>query len=88
MFRKDCEDFLWDSKVDMRQSFFMVAECVENEDKQLTNSKCTTVNLKDGGHLFFNVHIVDNERYQRLYDFYTLFIHRIADKVRQLGFAK
>ena len=70
----------------MRFSMFMVEECIENEDLELTNTKNTTINLNKGGDDFFMAHIEDKERYQRLADFYSDFIHRTVTKVRQLGY--
>ena len=64
--RKASEQFLWDSKVSMRHSVYMVEEYIENEDDDLTISKCTTVALGKGGHNFFRGHVEDKDRYKAL----------------------
>ena len=57
------EDYLWNSKVPMRHSMFMIQEYIQNEDLGLTSSKNTTIVLSKGGDNFFKAHIEDNERY-------------------------
>jgi hypothetical protein len=44
----------------------MIGECIENEDKALTNIKRTTIALNKGGHNFFIAHLGDKERYEKL----------------------
>ena len=47
----------------MRHSFYIVEEYIENEDKALTKTKNTTINLSKEGVNFFIAHIENNERY-------------------------
>ena len=49
------ENFLWGSKIKLRNSFKLVEEYFWNEDNdlKLTNTKCTTVVLSKGGDNFF-----------------------------------
>jgi hypothetical protein len=72
----------------MRHSMFMIEECIENHDMQLTNTKKTTIVLRKGGDDFFKAHIEDKERYKRLVDIYYSFIHKTVSKVREVGFNK
>ena len=46
--RVACEGFLWGSKVGMRHSMFMIEECIQNDDLNLTNTKNTTNLLRAG----------------------------------------
>ena len=55
--RLTSEDFLWNSKVGMRHSFFMIEEYIQNDDKALTNVKCTNIVLNKDGYNFFIAHI-------------------------------
>ena len=57
------ENFLWDSKVGMRHSMFMIEEYIQNHDMRLINTKCTTSALNKGGLNFFKAHIEDRDRY-------------------------
>jgi hypothetical protein len=82
------EKFLWDSKMWERHSFKLVEEYFWNDDKALTNAKCTTIVLNKGGDDFFVAHLEDRERYQRLVDKYADFIHRTVIKARQVGLTK
>ena len=63
----------------------MVEEYIQNEDKTLSNTQRTTVNLNKDGGWFFVAHIQDKQRYQQLVDFYANFIARTVAKVRQVG---
>ena len=83
--RLACEGFLWGTKVPMRHSMFQIEECIENEDKALIYTKSTTINLSKGGDNFFLAHIEDKDRYERLVDNYSPFIHRTVSKVREVG---
>ena len=47
----------------MRYSMFMIEECIENEDKALTKTRNTTINLSNGGDNFFRAHIEAKKRY-------------------------
>ena len=60
----------------MRYSMFQIEEFIQNEDKALTDTKNTTVNLGKGGDNFFMVHIEDKERYKRLVTDYNGFINK------------
>ena len=79
------EDFLWDSKVGMRHSMFMIEEYIENHDTELTKTKSTTIALSKGGDNFFIGYISNWERYLRMVKYYDSFMNRIAAKVRELG---
>jgi hypothetical protein len=79
------EKFLWDSKINMRHSMYMVEEYIQNEDKALIYTKNTTINLSKGGNNFFIAHIREKKRYLELVDIKTSFIDRTVAKVRQEG---
>jgi hypothetical protein len=64
---------------------FMVEECIQNKDTELTNTKCTTIILSKGGDNFFMAHIEDRERYERLVDVYALFMDRTVTKTKEAG---
>ena len=51
------EDFLWGSKVEMRNIFKLVQECIQNDDWALNNTKCTNTVISKGGDNFFIAHI-------------------------------
>ena len=82
------EEFLWKTKVAMRDSFKLIEEGIWNDDKELTNAKSTTILLGKEGENFFLGYIENRERYQRLIDVYVYFIFRIEVKMRQLGLVK
>ena len=79
---------MWGSKVEMRDSFRLIEEYFENGDTEMTNAKCTTIVLNQGGENFFKGYIDERERYQRLVNLYADFIHRTVTKTRQLGLTK
>ena len=64
----------------------MVEECIQNDDKALINTQCTTVVLSKGGDNFFIGHIENRERYFGLIDIYNGFIDNIVSKARQVGY--
>ena len=69
----------------------MVEEYIENEDDDLTVSKCTTVALGKGGHNFFKGHVEDKDRYKILinsqlkYTKMIKFTEMIINKCRPVG---
>ena len=61
--RIESENFLWGSKVEMRNSFKLVVEYFWNDDLKLTKTKSTTIILKKGGENFFIGYVEDRERF-------------------------
>ena len=43
------EDFLWNTKINMRHSMFMIEEYIQNDETDLTKTKNTTINLNKAG---------------------------------------
>ena len=80
--RIQSETFLWDTKVGMRFSIFMIEEYIENEEIELKNTKNTTICLSKDGLYFFTAHLENKERYQKLVDPYHPFIHKIIAKTK------
>ena len=79
----ESEKFLWGTKIELRNSFKLVEEYFWNDDKQLTNSKCTTINLNKDGDNFFTIHVEDKARYLQLIDIYYCLINITINKVRE-----
>ena len=50
-------EFLWDSKVPMRHSLFMILEYIQNYNSELNDTKSTTNILGKSGNSFFIAHI-------------------------------
>ena len=79
---------MWQTKVGMRHSMFMIEECIQNYDTELSITKNTTIVLSKRGDSFFKAHVEYSDRYKQLVDVYTPFILRTMTRMRKMGLNK
>ena len=83
--RISCEFFLAECKIKDRNSMRLVQEYIQNDDYELSNLARTLVCLSKGGEVFFVAHAQGRYRYKRLFDFPTVLIKKIIEKLHEVS---